>query len=491
MTTIARPGYGGATASEPAPMVDGRREQLRWFTTLWAMAAVLHYTDADPMDALPLLVVALPALLLPANPWTLGALLAGTGFTATQALPSAANHKVVGLLVALSFAAAALAVTLAGRRHRPPDAEPAWAVRWLAAAWTPVGLTLLVVYLYTVFHKLNGSFFDPEHSCAGDLLRQGLGMNGLGRPELPPGVVLTAAVGTVAVEAVILALLAVPRLRCWGVLLGVGFHAVLAPASFWDFATVVYALYVLLIPPRVFARLAPRFAAARRVSLAAFAAHVGVSFGIRLAGAEDPAWHTVQLLTWYAAVLPLMIPLVRACLAERPRRGRPNTAWPGWRWRPAALLLVPLLAFLVGATPYLGLKTVANFSMFSNLRTEQDSTNHLLSAVAALQIADYQRETVTVASVELPRGSGARKPRWVRELPYVVIPWQELRRTVALWREDGVVGARLEYLRDGRWYTITDAVSDPALAEPMPWWERHLLSFRAINSGAGADRCRW
>jgi hypothetical protein len=402
---------------------------------------------------------------------------------------------VVGLLVTCAFAAAALAVTLAGRRRRTTDAEPSWAARWLAAAWTPVGLALLVVYLYTVFHKLNSSFFDPVHSCAGDLLRQAFGMNGLGRPDLPPAVVLAAAVGTVVVEAVILVLLAVPRFRCWGVLLGVGFHAVLAPASFWDFATVVYALYVLLIPTRVFARLAPRFGAARRVSLAAFAVHLAVSFGVSSSGADTTpfglAWHTVQLVTWYAVVAPLMVPLVRACLAERPRRGRPDTAWPGWRWRPAVLLLVPLLAFANGAAPYLGLKTVASFSMFSNLRTEQDSTNHLLSGVSALQIADYQRDTVTVASVELPRGSGARKPRWLRELPYVVVPWQELRRTVALWREDGVVGARVEYLRGGEWFSVTDAVSDPALATPMPWWERHLLSFRAINSGAGADRCRW
>ncbi len=525
MTTVIRREHGAAGPGQPpAPTVDGGREQLRWFTTLWAMAAVLHYTDVDPMDALPLLVVALPALLLPANPWALGALLAGTGFAAVEALPSPANHKVVGLLVTISFAAAALAVTLT--RHRPrrrrrrapalspaadpaadplggaaagpaagPAAEAAWPVRWLATAWRPIGLTLLVVYLFTVFHKLNSSFFDPVNSCAGDLLRQAFGMNGLGRPELPPGAVLAAAVGTVLVEAAILLLLAVPRLRCWGLLLGVGFHAVLAPASFWDFATVVYALYVLLIPTRVFARLAPRFGAARRVALAAFAAHLAISLGISSSGADttpfDLPWHTVQLVTWYAVVAPLMIPLLRACLAERPRRHRPDTAWPGWRCRPAALLVVPLLAFLVGATPYLGLKTVANFSMFSNLRTEQDSTNHLLSGVSVLQIADYQRDTVTVASVELSGSSGARKPRWLRELPYVVLPWQELRRTVALWRVDGVAGARLEYLRGGEWISVTDAVSDPVLAAPMPWWERHLLSFRAINSGAGAGHCRW
>ncbi len=41
------------------------------------------------------------------------------------------------------------------------------------------------------------------------------------------------------IEVVVLVCLAVPRLRCWGVLLGVGLHSVLALASFYDFATIV------------------------------------------------------------------------------------------------------------------------------------------------------------------------------------------------------------------------------------------------------------
>lgn len=165
-----------------------------------------------------------------------------------------------------------------------------------------------MVYGFAVFHKLNTAFFDPVSSCAGRLLRQALAMNGLD-PDLPgAGVVAPAAVGTVVVEAAILVLLAVPGLRRWGLLLGVGFHSVLALASFYDFATTVFALYLLLVPARVFAAMGPVSGRLRRWALVAFA------------------------------------------FADHRREGG---RWPGWRPNPA-LLLVPLLAFANGAAPYLG-----------------------------------------------------------------------------------------------------------------------------------------
>ncbi|MDV3128491.1 hypothetical protein M1247_26525 [Mycobacterium sp. 21AC1] len=480
----------------------GARQQLRWFATLFAMGLVFHYSDSQPLAVVPALLAGLPALMFPGSVAAVGLVVVAGATLAVLNLPAAANHLVMSLLVALTLGAAAW-WALATRNR--PGAHSDVVARWLDAARSPAGLVLLVVYLFTVFDKLNTAFFTSAVSCGGDLLSQLIWLNGLGEVVLSPAVAQFSAIATVVIESVILVLLAVPRLRCWGVLLGVGFHSVLALASFYDFATIVFAVYVLLVPAEVFTGLAPRSAALRRWALTGFAAHVLLSFVSSFADSPTSPvalpWHTLLVATWFFAVGPFMFALVRGYLAAQAAGVRS----PGWRLKPAVLLLVPLLAFANGATPFLGLKTVANYSMFSNLHTEEGETNHLLPGVTALELAGYQRDTVTVVGLELPeqveldalhRVLGGLtylrwQARWISEEPPVRIPWLELRRTVVLWQRAGIGGIRIAYLRDGVPHVVQDAIADPVLAAPLPWWQRHLLAFRAVDSGLGADSCRW
>lgn len=475
-------------APDGGPAEAGAVVQLRWFTTLFVMALVFHHSDSNALAVLPILLLGLPVLLLPSSVAAFGVFLAGGAVIAVLHLPAASNHLVVALLVTLALAAAALPA-----RRGPGSFAP----RWLAAARTPAGLVLLVVYGFTVFHKLNSAFLDPATSCAGYLLDQMITLNG-GSGSPAAGVVRAAAVGTVLVEAALLVLLAVPRWRRWGVALGVGFHAVLAPASFYDFATVVFALYVLLLPPATFAGLAPRAERLRGVALVALAVHVVIAVGGRALGTTGPPWHTLLVGTWYVAVGVLMVPLVRACLTttvEPPRA----------RCRPLVLLLVPLLAVANGAAPYVGLKTVASYSMFSNLHTEGGATNHVLADLAALAVTGYQRDLVTVTEVRLPERAFLtplttvlggmsyvrRAARWANEPVPVVVPYLELQRTALLWRDTGLRGVGITYVHGGVERTVADVTADPELAAPLPWWQRHLLAFRAVDSGDGRDRCRW
>ncbi|MGV0744122.1 hypothetical protein [Mycolicibacterium sp. XJ870] len=480
----------------------GAREQLRWFGTLFAMGLVFHYSDSQPLVVVPALLASLPALIFPGSVAAVGVAVAAGATVAVLNLPAASNHLLLSFLVALALGAAALwALTTRNRPNVPGD----FVERWLDATRNPAGLVLLVVYLFTVFDKLNTAYFTPATSCGGELLGQLIWLNGVGDVVLSPAIAQFAAIATVLIEAAILGFLAVPRLRCWGVLLGVAFHSILALASFYDFATIVFAVYVLLVPAEVFAALAPRTAGLRRLALSGFATHVLLSL---VAGfADEPTspiglpWHTLLVATWFVAVGPLMFTLVRGYLAAQAAGVRT----PAWRLRPAVLLLVPLLAFANGATPYLGLKTVANYSMFSNLHTEEGSTNHLLPGVTAVQFAGYQRDTVTIVGLELPgevqldalhRALGGlthlrRQTRWISEEPPVRIPWLELRRTVVLWRAAGISGIRIAYLRDGVRHVVDDAGTDPVLAAPLPWWQSRLMAFRAVDSGLGPDVCRW
>jgi hypothetical protein len=63
----------------------------------------------------------------------------------------------------------------------------------------------------------------------------------------------------------------------------------------------------------------------------------------------------------------------------------------------AFFLLVPIIVFLNGLSPYLGLKTENSFSMFSNLRTEGNVTNHYIVPVS-FQVFDFQKDVVEIVS---------------------------------------------------------------------------------------------
>jgi hypothetical protein len=493
MTSTATP----TERDQPLPAPDdphlGAREQIRWFGLLWLVAMVAHHTDGVPnvpTGAIPVIVLALPLLVWPSSGAALLLLVGGVAVQAAMALPGIANHMVLALLVGIGFGLTSLYVLVLERRS--PSGTP-FGVRLFSYARTPIGLTLVVVYAFTTFHKLNTAFFDPVNSCATHLMSQLFNRNGLPEPGLPPFVLLGSAVGTIIVETAIVVCFAVPKLRRFGLPLGVGFHGLLAWASFYDFAAAVYALYLLLIPTSAFAAVAKRAPNLPMWSLIAFFAHVLLAFTTSLSGTEQTSfglhWHTVLVVTWFLAVWPVMLLLCRAVWTSDRR-----TPFPGWSWKPAVLLLIPVLAFVNGATAYVGLKTVANYSMFSNLHTENGQSNHLIPGISALQVFHYQDDPVTVLSMRAEVDTGVVNPKWMREQSPQVVPLQELRRLTQLWKDAGLTGDRavaVRYERAGRTVDVPDAVADPVLGAPMPWWERKLMSFRALTSPEGPDICRW
>jgi hypothetical protein len=458
------------------------------------IAFTTHYFERLPFDVWPVLAGGLLCLIFPGSVAAFAIFLAASGWIVAIHLPAASNHLVLAGLINLAFAASAFAVWRSRRKDHPSPGSLPFSERWLDAVRTPALLVLIVVYFFGVFHKLNSSFFDSGVSCAGTLASNLIRLQGFGSGEVPQGFVATAALLTVLSEGAILVCLAVPRLRRLGVLIGVVFHSTLALARFYDFSSFVFALYILILPAETAMRIL-RPERRRRWALAGWVALGGVSVAAFLSDSPTSPmglrWHTLQVATWLMAMLPLVVPLLRESFArggEAPAPGR-------WSLRPAWLLLVPALAFLNGMTPYLGIKTVGNYSMFSNLRTEEGKTNHYLSAVRSLEITDMLHDTVDVYSVSLPDADrlnfGVRRPtRWAGEPRPVRVPWIELRRAVLLWRDAGIENIHLEYVHDGVEREVDYAEDDAELTEPLALATRRLLAFRAIERDE-AVTCRW
>ena len=146
------------------------------------------------------------------------------------------------------------------------------------------------------------------------------------------------------------------------------------------------------------------------------------------------------------------------------------------------LWVFPLLVFLNGSCPYLGLKTTTAFAMFSNLRTEGGQSNHFFLRNYAL--FQYQDDLVEV-----------RNSNDYRFYELVVsgdlLPWFEFRRMV--YSADNP-NLQVTYLRNGKWNVLNgsdgSAQSDHAM-EPHSWLVAKFLHFRSISGFEQPMKCCW
>ena len=472
---------------------------LGLFALLWALAATLHHLEGQPLAGLPLYPFAILLFLYPERLWAMMSFACVHAALLSLDLPAAANHSVLALLVNGCLLIGGMQVL----QRASPEAQGRQLWECVRG---PLQATVAIVYVFAVFHKLNTSFFDPDVSCATDQIDKMFALHGFPEPPVPLSAFAFPIALTVIVEAAIAVCLLWPRCAHWGARLGLLFHTGLGWAQFFDFATVVFALYLFCLPwdgiQQASARI-PRWAGVCFVSCFVLLCVTSVVFhGIRQSPVivEWPAWslqaETLICLCWTGMVWPILLPIF----------GKGAVRRSDGRWTGATLAwLIPLLAVGNGATSYLGLKTVANYSMFSNLRTEGGQTNHLLMPAGQFFLADYQNDLARVTFVDgvpperwpfwVHLAGGARwvrrNARWLSEVPDARVPFAEVRRTLQLWRDVGFTHVSILYERQEIGYAVADAFGDPALMRSLTFWERKLMAFRAVQDDGEASACRW
>jgi len=433
-------------------VVTTRTTRTDAFASLWSLGLAVHHLEHEPLRAWPHAALALLVILLPAplKRWAFASHLTFAIIAIALALPAPANHHVLALVASLGL----LPIVLT----RPSD--------WVEPLAAPLRASLMVVYFFAVFHKLNADFFDPAVSCATHLYGK---VTQLWSTALPhkSAVATPAIYGTLLAEGGIFALLAAPKLRLWGIRLAVVFHLTIAMAVFYDFATFVFALLFAFVAP------------ARPMNALVMAAGLVGMTVASFAGATQP----VKYAFWLIAVAPALNALLRRSEPTTPVR----TPWLAWA--------VPAALVLNGLTAYLGLKTVANFSMFSNLRTEGGVSNHLLVPAGALELFPYQRDLVEVSYVLFPESlsladqlDARRETRWLGKQVRSLVPLMELRRAVAAWQARGIHPLVVAYgPAGGELRRVEDAAKDPELSAAPERWQRIFLAFRDVDR----TRCLW
>jgi hypothetical protein len=264
---------------------------------------------------------------------------------------------------------------------------------------------VLILYFFAVFHKLNSDFLNPQVSCATELLQyQNI-------PFLPLTYEVFAASGyfTIATETAIPILLAFRKTRKAGLLIGVMFHSVLAYSSYngyFDFSSMMFALYFLFTGPELAVylknkweflknlQLFNRFSRTRLlITVAVVIAAMALIHKLNYAFPEFSDFNL--FCYWLLYNLLFLSVIIRyLILKSSSEHGIFSLKHP-------LLWILPAIVFLNGLSPYLGLKTENSFSMFSNLRTEGQVSNHYLIP-ASFQVFDYQKEYVELLASSDP-----------------------------------------------------------------------------------------
>jgi len=103
-------------------------------------------------------------------------------------------------------------------------------------------------------------------------------------------------------------------------------------------------------------------------------------------------------------------------------------------------------------------------------------------------------DPVRLGWIERARGGSywvRGRTRWLPEGATVRVPWIELRRAALLWKDAGIRGIRIRYVRRGVEREVSDAVIDLELTRPLSFWSRRFLAYREVERGDNPVACRW
>jgi hypothetical protein len=310
---------------------------------------------------------------------------------------------------------------------------------------------------------------------------------------LKPTLVLLTAIMVSSWELFGGLLLTVPRFQLAILAFSLTMHAALALVGFVDFGTLALSLLFAFVPSdyvrmlTVPATLPFSGLRIRRVHIYFVINAVGGA----LSGVDAliyPFFGSLLIsgVFFDIAVLVFIWPILSAVFSPSRR-----PVWGGVRIlnssMPRYMFVFLVALFLFGTTSYLGLRTAGNFSMFSNLRTEGNTSNHFLMRSNPIKIWGYQEDVVRV--IEIDDDAGDVVHHYQRPLRGYELPVVEFRKWIYEWTEAGMtVPIKFEYR--GEIHSTKDIVNDPVWHTDKRNWEMMLMDFRPIQPG-GSNQCRW
>ncbi|MEC8783270.1 MAG: hypothetical protein VXY07_10620 [Planctomycetota bacterium] len=486
---------------EPSAHTDGR---LRFLTVMIAISSMTHMISfqwwTELLTGQIVLGTTLLIFLFPGSTIALAVFLASSIFHWFTLVPRVPNHIFFEMLVHLTLLSSLGLSLLKSRQQNASETSGGRSSSFANTAFNlarPYMITeLIILYLFTVIHKLNYDFFDPEVSCAVSM-HHDVAASVPGIPE-GPWTWWPTIIGTILIELAIPMLFIARRTRSFGLFLGIGFHLFLAlhpHGGIYSFTGLLFTLYFLLLPDSAEDWLTSRLAKIPRLGRIGFKCVVLTGFFLTVylqtvAGREGKPFEDLNAIG-FMAWLPLALLIAGVyilALIFGPRNehdakvssDRSNNLTEPKLGR--LLWIFPILVLINGSSPYLGLKTTTAFSMFSNLRTEGGQSNHFF--LSNIGLFKYQEDLVEVVD-----SNDAQF--WSLINSGDLIPWFEFRRMASMSERDD---AAITCIRNGKHLVLKrDDPSDESQEAftPHPWLADKFLHFRSIRPFDQPQKCCW
>jgi hypothetical protein len=291
-------------------------------------------------------------------------------------------------------------------------------------------------------------------------------------------------------------LLLVPRAQAIVLCFVMLFHTYLSLIGLVHFQSIALALILTFVPKEILeAWQGDRFVHVGTLRIDRIHAYfmlcafAGILTGIQYHAvpvfANRYSMYAMQGVFYNLGVLVLLWPLLASMVAGNRQ----------WRWRgvkvfngetPGFLYFFPLLLLLWGGTSHLGLRTAGNLSMYSNLQTEGETSNHILFRNNPIKLWGYQEDTVSIIEID---DTAARVGYQYPLLQGNKLPVVEFRKLIDKWAKAGMsVPIVFEYR--GQTYNTENIAVDPGWRVQEWDWEMKLMDFRTIQP-EGPNRCRW
>ena len=450
--------------------------QFKVFAVLWATATLFHMAHSSVFDTqlnLALLTVAAFFVIVRPSLASFLILITLQMFDAFFRMPFTTNHWIFTAFVNVTILQAALILAVKTRTFNIKGGE-------LFKLFRPViKIEVVILYFFAVFHKLNSGFFTPATSCATELLKaQHLDQI----IPLNDSFLALNPYLTLIIESSIPLTLCFRRTTNAGVLIGLFFHCVLSYSTynaFYDFSSLMFAAYFLFLDrgfsttlyhditriQSILNNSLDHFSYRRLLYISVF---LILSLGfVYILNKRLDTFHDVHLYFFWTIYSVLFAALLIRYMLLRNKI--PRSFEPTFPYFQPALIIMPVIIFVNGTLPYLGLKTENSFAMFSNLRTEGGKTNHFILS-SDIQIFDYQKDVVEIISSTNP---------WLQQLA-------DEKKALILFEFRNYVHERkpehIEYLLNGKKRTFLKSESDSfqALGE-NPYLLRKLMKFRPFS----------
>ena len=446
------------------------------FLNFNSLALFLHYGELFKFIEMALfyLVVNLGLIFKPRNQMLLWASVLGTtGFT-IYGMPDHANHTNISLLLNIYCI-----VTLAISRiySRPFQHISLKAILWVG----------LISYFMAGFHKLNADFFDPNLTCAKPVTDAFFKRVLFLDLELP-GVIyqLSPWLAVIAEIAGPIFFLA-KRTRALGLTIIVVLQLFLVPYGVVDFQSQMLATFVVFIPgiKKIFIKEGGALNHTLAIIQASFLFIYTLIYTLSLQNIISiNEVRIIQAWLFNGVLLYLTFPFFRKLLSKEKLAPPPTLFFRPSNPKYYLHALLPISLFLFTITPYLGLRSAGNLTMFSNIITYAPKSNHYLIDTADIKIWDYEEDLVMIRSIH-PR---VRYSFDGDALGYG-IPLSEFRKKVWYWGYLGLTGLSIHFSYQGVEYRFPDIEKSPWGVKSRSWME-YLLDFRKVPIDR-PNTCGW